>query len=61
MLVHSFFDFNLQLVSHALLFLVLCAVLLAIQALAQRAVILPATPASKNQTNAPNLVSEVMS
>jgi O-antigen ligase len=32
MLVHSFFDFNLQLTSHALLFLVLCVVLLSVTA-----------------------------
>lgn len=61
MLVHSFFDFNLQLVSHALLFLVLCVVLLAIQEMARHAAILPATDAIRTQTNAPNLVSEVMS
>lgn len=60
MLVHSFFDFNLQLVSHALLFLLLCVVLLAVQEMARRAAVLPATDVIKPQTNAPNLVSEVM-
>lgn len=61
MLVHSFFDFNLQLVSHALLFLFLSVVLLAIQEMAHRTAVIPATDAIRTQTNAPNIISEVMS
>jgi O-antigen ligase len=41
MLVHSFFDFNLQLTSHALLFLLLCVVLAGVTARGAHAVTSP--------------------
>lgn len=60
LLVHSFFDFNLQLVSHALLFLVLCVVLVTIQATVESGVA-PTHSTAHTQAPAPDLIAEVMS